>query len=58
MTQALINAKTQCYLSPMAEAAVANLVDRWKFDRDLAIAVLEEIWPDTAIYQLEDDEHG
>lgn len=40
----------------MAEQAVENLVSKWNFDRDLAIAVLEEIWPDTAIYQLPSDE--
>lgn len=52
----LINAKTECYLSPMAQEAVDAMVEAQGMDRDLAIGVLEQLWPETAIYQLEDEE--
>lgn len=43
----------------MAQKAVNNLIETYDFDRDLAIGVLEQIWPEEAIYQLEETEdHG
>ena len=47
-----IYAKTECYLSPIAERAVDQLVRECEMDRDLAISVLEQIWPDEIIYEL------
>lgn len=58
MSVQLINSKTECYLSPMAQKAVDELVRVRGLDRDLAIGVLEEIWPEEMIYQLEEASDG
>lgn len=38
-----------------ARAAVHGLKQRWKLDEDLALSLLEKIWPESFIYELCDD---
>lgn len=47
--------KEHCYLTPKAEAAMQDLANAGITDKDLALEVLERLWPDTAIYSLEEE---
>ncbi len=35
-----------------ARAALLKLTTNWKLDEDLALSLLERIWPEAAIYEL------
>lgn len=54
-----INRKMSCYLTEDANKALVEIVAIVK-DDDLALAVLEKLWPEEAIYSIEADEasHG
>lgn len=52
-----INEKIFCYLTPEADKAVAELM-AIGLDVDLALAVLEKLWPEAAIFELGDEQHG
>lgn len=38
-----------------ARAAIHGLKQRWEIDEDLALSLLERIWPEYFIYELADD---
>lgn len=50
-----LNQKTLCYLTEDANSAVTAMV-AGGLDQDLAIALLESVWPEEDIYALEEDE--
>jgi hypothetical protein len=52
-TGRLINQQILCYLSPEARQAVSKL-EEVGLDTDLAIGVVESLYPDNVIFQLED----
>jgi hypothetical protein len=47
-----INRQILCYLTPEAQKAINDLVTVVKLDHDLALAVLEQLWPEGDIYDL------
>lgn len=49
-----INKKLECYWSPLAKETVSTMVSEFKMDKDLAIACLEQLWPEEVIYNLEE----
>lgn len=49
-----INKKLECYWSPMAKKAVEAMMTEYGMDRDLAISCLEQIWPEEAIYNIDE----
>ncbi len=46
--------KEFCYLTSEAKDALRVLMAAGITDEDLALCVLELLWPDTSVYQLED----
>jgi hypothetical protein len=46
-----VNDKILCYLTQAADQAVQELI-AVGLDRDLALAVLEQLWPEDAIYEI------
>lgn len=46
-----IYSSTECYLSPLAKQAIDELMIQG-MDKDLAINLLEQVWPESAIYDL------
>lgn len=46
-----LNQKIICYLSEDANRAIAELASLG-MDEDLALAVLEQLWPESAIYDI------
>lgn len=49
-----LNEKILCYLTDEAVEALRIMTDAG-VDADLAVSVLEQLWPETAIYELPDD---
>ena len=49
-----LNRKIRCYLTNSADEAIDVLLASGIKDEDLALAVLEKLWPEEAIYELED----
>lgn len=49
-----LNEKILCYLTLEANKAIAELMSIG-LDEDLALSVLERIWPESAIYELESE---
>lgn len=47
-----MNEKILCYLTPQAMKAMYWLIEEYGLDKDLAIAVLEELVPEDQIYEL------
>lgn len=56
MNNKYLNEPIFCYLTQEAEEEIEWLVDQYKMDRDLAMALLEISWPEERIYALEDEE--
>lgn len=50
-----LNDQLQCYLTEDAQQAIAELCDAG-LDQDLALSVLEKLWPEAAIYELPEEE--
>lgn len=50
-----LNDTILCYLTPEAQKAVQLMVDAG-LDRDLAVGVLEQLWKDSEIFELPEDE--
>lgn len=46
-----MNDKILCYLTPEADATVKTLVD-CGMDSDLALSFLEQLWPESSIYDI------
>lgn len=46
-----INKQITCYLTPAALQVINHMVDRG-MDEDLAITLLETVWPENAIYEI------
>jgi hypothetical protein len=52
-----LNEKIECYFTPEAARAIDEL-QAVGLDRDLAVSVLETLWTEEAIYDLEGESHG
>lgn len=52
-----LNEKIECYYTREARVALAEL-ERVGFEKDLAVAVLEQIWTEDAIYDIGDSDYG
>lgn len=50
-----INDKILCYLSPAATRAVEEL-KTLGLDQDLAVGVLERLWPEKDIYSISEED--
>lgn len=52
--------KYDIYLTEYAKQALQNLMTQFNLDKDLAITLLEQAWPEEMLYELplEDDSHG
>jgi hypothetical protein len=50
-----LNDKILCYLTPEANAALKEMVAAG-FDQDLALSILEQLWPEESIFELEVNE--
>jgi hypothetical protein len=50
-----INAKIRCYLTAPANDALNLLLQSGIADEDLALAVLEKIWPEDKIFNMDDE---
>lgn len=53
--------KYDVYLSDYAKLAIDVLMTEYGIDKDLAITLLEQAWPEEMLYTLpmeQDDEHG
>lgn len=46
-----LNEKIECYFTPDARKALSEL-ERAGFEKDLAVAVLEQLWTEEAIYDI------
>lgn len=47
--------KYDCYLSKEAKVAVNNLVRQYGIDKDLAVVLIEQAWPEEMLYDLPED---
>ena len=48
-----LNRKIRCYLTAQADEAINVLLASGIQDEDLALAVLEKLWPEAEIFDLE-----
>lgn len=48
--------KELCYFTTDAKMALTKLKTEFNLDQDLAVAVLETLWPEEHIYDLTGDE--
>lgn len=46
-----LNEKIECYFTPEAKQALKEM-ERAGFEKDLAVAVLEKLWTEDAIYDV------
>jgi hypothetical protein len=47
--------KEECYFSPEARIAIDNLTQKG-LERDLAVEVLHQLWPEEDIYEFPEEE--